>query len=94
MVALILGVGLRLWLYNTVIVDTFYNAPAQLAAAMVGSADPVGTIDAIWESGGAVARYPVEQGCRALERVAIGFYIAGAIGLVPDRPCFACMPCS
>ena len=55
LLALILGVGLRLWLYNTVIVDTFYNAPAQLAAAMVGSADPVGTIDAIWNSGGTVA---------------------------------------
>ena len=26
-VAVILGVGLNLWLYNTVIVDTFYNAP-------------------------------------------------------------------
>jgi type IV secretion system protein VirB6 len=55
LLTLILGVGLRLWLYNTVIVDTFYNAPAQLAAAMVGSADPVGTIDAIWNSGGTVA---------------------------------------
>ena len=52
--AAILGVGLRLWLYNTVIVDTFYHAPAQLATAMVGSADPVSTIDTIWESGGAV----------------------------------------
>jgi type IV secretion system protein VirB6 len=52
--ALILGVGLQLWLYNTVIVDTFYNAPAQLAAAVVGSSDPVSTIDTIWESGGAV----------------------------------------
>ena len=41
MLAVILGVGLRLWLYNTVIVDTFYNAPAQLAAAMVGARDPV-----------------------------------------------------
>jgi type IV secretion system protein VirB6 len=53
--ALILGVGLQLWLYNTVIVDTFYNAPAQLAAAVVGSSDPVSTIDTIWENGGAVA---------------------------------------
>ncbi len=55
LLALILGVGLRLWLYNTVIVDTFYNAPAQLAAAVVGADDPVGTIDAIWDSGGTVA---------------------------------------
>jgi type IV secretion system protein VirB6 len=38
-----------------VIVDTFYNAPAQLAAAMVGAGDPVTTIDAIWQSGGTVA---------------------------------------
>jgi type IV secretion system protein VirB6 len=51
----ILGVGLRLWMYNTLIVETFYHAPAQLASAVVGSADPVSTIDAIWESGGAVA---------------------------------------
>jgi type IV secretion system protein VirB6 len=55
LIALVLGVGLRLWLYNSVIVDTFYNAPAQLAAAVVGAGDPVGTIDAIWDSGGTVA---------------------------------------
>jgi type IV secretion system protein VirB6 len=55
LIALVLGVGLRLWLYNTVVVDTFYNAPAQLAAAMVGASDPVATIDAIWDSGGTVA---------------------------------------
>ena len=35
--------------------DTFYNAPSQLAAAVIGAGDPVGTIDAIWESGGTVA---------------------------------------
>jgi type IV secretion system protein VirB6 len=53
--AIILAVALRLWLYNAVIVDTFYRAPAQLAAAVIGGSDPVGTIDAIWERGGAVA---------------------------------------
>lgn len=62
LLALILGVGLRLWLYNMLIVDTFYSAPAQLAAAMVGSADPVGTIDAIWDSGGTVAGHLWDQG--------------------------------
>src|SRR5580658_4392420 len=55
MLAVILGVGLNLWLYNSLLVDTFYNAPAQLAAAVVGAGDPVGTIDAIWRSGGTVA---------------------------------------
>ncbi len=55
MLAVVLGVTLNLWLYNTVIVNTFYSAPAQLAAAVVGAGDPVGTVDAIWESGGTVA---------------------------------------
>jgi type IV secretion system protein VirB6 len=76
MVALILGVGLRLWLYNTLIVDTFYSAPAQLAAAMVGSADPVGTIDIIWESGGAVAGI---LWTKAASSWSVGFYIAGTV---------------
>ncbi|HEX2790676.1 MAG TPA: type IV secretion system protein [Steroidobacteraceae bacterium] len=55
LLAVILAVALRLWLYNAVIVDTFYQAPAQLAAAVIGGSDPIGTIDAIWDRGGAVA---------------------------------------
>ena len=51
----VFGVGLHLWLYNTLLVDTFYNAPTQFAAAVVGASDPVQTIDAIWKAGGAVA---------------------------------------
>ena len=47
MLAFVLGVTLNLWLYNTEIVDTFYTLPSQLAAAVVGAGDPVGTIDAI-----------------------------------------------
>lgn len=53
----VLGVSLKLWLYNAVIVDTFYNAPAQLAAAIIGADDPVKTVDSIWEQGGAVAGF-------------------------------------
>lgn len=53
--AIVFGVGLHLWLYNTLLVDTFYNAPTQFAAAVVGAGDPVKTIDAIWNAGGAVA---------------------------------------
>lgn len=75
--ALILGVGLRLWLYNTLIVDTFYNAPARLAAAVVGAADPVGTIDAIWERGGAVAGDLWDKG--GILAGDFGFYLAGAL---------------
>jgi type IV secretion system protein VirB6 len=76
LVALVLGVGLQLWLYNTVIVDTFYNAPAQLAAAMVGAGDPVGTIDTIWESGGTVASNLWDKGGVLTDW---GFDLAGAV---------------
>jgi len=62
LIAVILGLGLQLWLYNTVIVDTFYDAPAELAAAVVGSTDPVATIDIIWERGGTVAGYLWDKG--------------------------------
>ncbi len=73
---LVMGVGLRLWLYNTLIVDTFYNAPAQLAAAIVGSADPVGTIDAIWDRGGAVAGI---LWTKAASSWSVGFCLAGVL---------------
>jgi type IV secretion system protein VirB6 len=76
LIALVLGVGLRLWLYNSLIVDTFYNAPAQLAAAVAGSNDPVGTIDAIWDSGGIVAGNLWGKG--GLLNGDFGFYLAGA----------------
>jgi type IV secretion system protein VirB6 len=81
LLALILGVGLRLWLYNTVIVDTFYSAPAQLAAAVVGASDPVGTIDAIWDSGGTVAGSLWDKGggVAGLVSGGFGFYLAGAV---------------
>jgi type IV secretion system protein VirB6 len=81
LIALIVGVGLRLWLYNTVIVDTFYNAPSQLAAAVVGASDPVGTIDTIWDSGGTVAGNLWDKGA-SLGRFAFsgfGFYLAAVI---------------
>ena len=44
---LILGIAVRLWLYNDVVVDTFVNGPAQLAAAVLGTANPVSLVDQI-----------------------------------------------
>ncbi len=75
--ALVLGVGLRLWLYNSVIVDTFYRAPAQFSAAVIGATDPVKTIDAIWEQGGVVAGFLWGQG--SLLNGDGGFYLAAAV---------------
>ncbi len=74
---IVLGVALDLWLYNTVIVDTFYVAPAQLAAAVIGSSDPVDTIDAIWQRGGSVAEQLWDKG--GVFSGEFGFYLAGAI---------------
>ena len=76
-VAVVLGCAVQLWLYNSVIVDTFYRAPAQLAAAIVGSRDPVATIDTVWDRGGAVAGFLWSNG--GVFRGDFGFYLAGAV---------------
>jgi type IV secretion system protein VirB6 len=77
MLAVVLGAALHLWLYNAVIVDTFYRAPALLAGAVVGVPDPVATIDTIWSQGGAVAGYLWSNG--GVLSGDFGYYIAGAI---------------
>lgn len=77
--ALVLGVCLKLWLYNTVIVDTFYNAPAKLAAAIVGAGDAVGTIDTIWTRGGAVAGFLWSDATGHGFFGDIGFYLAAVV---------------
>jgi type IV secretion system protein VirB6 len=45
--AIVLGLALHLWLYNTLIVDTFFNAPAELAAVVIGAYNPVSIVDHI-----------------------------------------------
>jgi type IV secretion system protein VirB6 len=77
LLAIVLGGSLHLWLYNTVIVDTFYRAPAELAGAVVGAPDPVATIDTIWNQGGAVAGYLWNNG--GVFNGDFGYYVAGAI---------------
>ncbi|HUN25448.1 MAG TPA: type IV secretion system protein [Steroidobacteraceae bacterium] len=74
--AVVLGVALQLWLYNTLLVDTFYQAPAALAAQLAGASSPVATVDAIWESGGEVAGFLWNKG--GVFSGDVGFYIAGA----------------
>jgi type IV secretion system protein VirB6 len=75
--AVILGVGLQLWLYNDILVDTFYTAPAEFAAAVVGATDPVQTIDAIWNQGGGVAAALWTRGVWGLET--LGFKAVAAV---------------
>jgi type IV secretion system protein VirB6 len=75
--AVVFGIALDLWLYNSLIVDTFYNAPTQLATAIVGTVDPVTMIDAIWNNGGTVAGYLFSHG--GVVRGDVGYYIAGVV---------------
>jgi len=70
----VFGVALHLWLYHSLIVDTFFTAPAALAAALVGAGDPVAMIDSIWDRGGAVAASLWDKG--GMLSGEMGFYLA------------------
>jgi type IV secretion system protein VirB6 len=76
-IGVILGVGLKLWAYNTVIVNTVFDAPAQLTAVIAGSGNPIATIDAIWDRGGYVAAQLWNKG--GVFNGDVGFYLAGAV---------------
>jgi len=71
----VFGIGLHLWLYNSVIVELFYVAPTDLAARLVGAGAPVQTIDTIWNSGAEVASTLWNRG--SLLAGDTGFYFAG-----------------
>lgn len=60
--SVVLGVALQLWLYNTIVVDTFFNAPGQLAAAIVGTYDAVTIIDRIIFLGGDAGALLIQKG--------------------------------
>ena len=73
--ALILGSALGLWLYNSVIVDTFFNAPTELGAVIVGAFDPVGIVDQIIFEGGDAANLLLQKG--GLLDGNFAYYLAG-----------------
>lgn len=60
--AVILGASLSLWLYNALIVDTFFNAPSQFVAAMVGAYDSVSIVDRIMLTASDAATLLVQKG--------------------------------
>ena len=70
----VFGIGLRLWMYHDLIVDTFFTAPAQLAAQLVGASDPVTIVDTIWDRGGSAAGNLWDKG--GLLSGDVGFYFA------------------
>jgi type IV secretion system protein VirB6 len=75
-IIVVFGVGLRLWLYHSLIVDTFFDAPSELATSLVGATSPVTMVDTIWDRGGTVAGVLWDKG--GLLTGDVGFYVAGA----------------
>lgn len=75
MLAVVLGAALHLWLYNSVIVDTFFEAPGALAAVVIGSPDSVTVVDQIIFSGDDAASRLIEKG--GILNGDFSFYIAG-----------------
>lgn len=59
---LVFAVGINLWLYNDVVVDTFFSAPGNLAAGIVGTYDSVGTVDQILYAGDDTATLLLAKG--------------------------------
>jgi len=75
MIGLILGVGLRLWTYNDVITNTFFTAPDQLAAAVIGAPNVVSVVDQVWLDGTAIAEQLLKKG--SILDSDFAFYAAG-----------------
>lgn len=73
--ALILGVSLQLWLYNEIIVDTFFTAPAALVAGVIGAPDAVSIVDEIFFDGDDAASLLLAKG--GFFDDAFTFYLAG-----------------
>ena len=74
--AVVFGLGLRLWQYNELLIDTFMDAPVALAAWLAGAADPIATVDALWDHGGQVAATLWDKG--GVFNGDVGYYLAAA----------------
>jgi type IV secretion system protein VirB6 len=60
--AIVLGLSLQLWLFNDVIVNSFFTAPAQLVAGVIGAPDAVGIVDEIFFDGDDAASLLLSKG--------------------------------
>ena len=73
--AIVFGVSLNLWLYQSLLVNTFFTAPAQLASAVIGAYDPVAIVDQIMNQGANAGELLMARG--GLLDGNVSFYIAG-----------------
>jgi type IV secretion system protein VirB6 len=75
LLVVILGGALNLWLYNDLIVDTFFRSPGELAAGVIGAYDSVGIIDQIIFAGGDAASLLIQKG--GIFNGDFSYYLAG-----------------
>ena len=73
---LVLASALHLWLYNEVIVNTFTDAPALLAAHVVGAYEPVSIVDEVIFRGGDAGNLLIQKA--GVFDGNFAFYLAGA----------------
>jgi type IV secretion system protein VirB6 len=77
LLAIVLGVSLRLWLYNEIIVDSFFAAPQRLAAMIVGAGSPVSAIQGILDAGSNSAELLLKKG--GVLDGNFSYYLAGVV---------------
>ena len=75
LLVVILGGALNLWLYNDLIVDTFFRSPGELYAGVIGAYDSVGIIDQIIFAGGDAASLLIQKG--GIFNGDFSYYLAG-----------------
>ena len=73
--AIVFGVALNLWLYQSLLVNTFFTAPAQLAGTVIGTYNPVAIVDQIMDQGANAGELLMARG--GLLNGNLSFYIAG-----------------
>ena len=73
--AIVFGVALNLWLYQSLLVNTFFTAPAQLAGTVIGAYNPVAIVDQIMDQGANAGELLMARG--GLLNGNLSFYIAG-----------------
>ncbi len=75
--ALLMGAAIHLWLYNEVIVSTFFSLPTNLAARIIGRFDSAETIDGVFLTGFDVAALLVRRG--SIFNDSIVFYFSAGV---------------
>ncbi len=76
-ITVVFAIGLHLWLYQELIVDTFFTAPNSLAAAMIGAPDSVTIVDQVIYQGGDAAAALIQKG--GVFNNNLSYFIAGFV---------------